>query len=124
MELQFDEKYIALRERCKHLCWQDSAKRVFTAKDLLLIDKAYQLAAKAHGNAERASGDRYISHPVAVAELLIDLGLYDRDCLMAALLHDVVEDTHYTRDDMRRMFGEGVEVKVESRKSTRLNSSH
>ena len=111
--MEFDEKYIALRERCKNLCWQDSDKRVFTAKDLLLIDKAYQLAAKAHGNTPRASGDLYISHPVAVAELLIDLGLYDRDCLMAALLHDVVEDTHYTCDDMRRMFGESVEVMVE-----------
>ena len=108
-----DDHYKELRARCKGLCWQDTSKRVFGSKDLPLIDKAYELAAQAHENAPRASGDPYISHPIAVAELLLDLGLYDRDCLMAALLHDVVEDTKYTNDDMRNLFGETVAGMVE-----------
>ena len=56
------------------------------------IEKAYHLAEQAHGGQVRQSGEPYISHPVAVAVILVGLGM-DTDCLCAALLHDVVEDT-------------------------------
>jgi GTP pyrophosphokinase len=111
MEIQ--ECYAALRERCKALNWQDSSKRVFSAKDLHRIDEAFQLAAQAHGAATRANGEPYITHPIAVSQLLLDLGLYDRDCIMAALLHDVVEDTAYTLEDMEALFDETVACMVD-----------
>ncbi|MDR0532068.1 MAG: bifunctional (p)ppGpp synthetase/guanosine-3',5'-bis(diphosphate) 3'-pyrophosphohydrolase [Oscillospiraceae bacterium] len=108
MNQQAQERYEALRERCKALNWQDSSRKVFNGKDLHLIDKAFRVAEEAHSGAERQSGEPYIFHPIAVAELLVDLGLYDRDCLAAALLHDVVEDTDLTDERVREMFGDHV----------------
>ena len=60
-----------------------------------LIQKAYILSKTAHGNQKRHSGDPYFSHPLAVAEILIDLKL-DQQSIITALLHDVVEDTEVT----------------------------
>ena len=61
------------------------------------IEKAYQLAKAAHKDQRRRSGEPYIMHPVAVAKILFDMGM-DNECIMAALLHDVVEDTEYSLD--------------------------
>lgn len=59
------------------------------------IEKAYEMAAAAHAGQTRLSGESYVSHPVAVACLVVDLGL-DTDSVVAALLHDSVEDTETT----------------------------
>ncbi len=75
------------------------------ARDMLL--RAYDFAKEAHSNQKRASGEPYFIHPCAVAEILIELGL-DADTIAAALLHDVIEDTPVTAEDVRREFGEGV----------------
>ena len=72
--------------------------------DLEKIEAAYRMAAHAHEGQTRLSGESYISHPVAVACLLVELGL-DTDSIVAALLHDTVEDTDTSLDDIRRAFG-------------------
>ena len=75
--------------------------------DEALIQKAYILAKTSHGNQKRHSGDPYFSHPLAVAEILIDLKL-DQSSIIAALLHDVVEDTEITLEDIEKTFGEEI----------------
>ncbi len=69
-----------------------------------LVQKAYDLAEKMHGDQRRASGIPYILHPTTVACILCELGM-DSECLAAALLHDVVEDTPITLQEVTKMFG-------------------
>jgi RelA/SpoT family (p)ppGpp synthetase len=76
------------------------------------IQAAYVLARDAHDGQTRSSGDPYITHPVAVAGILADMHL-DYETLMAALLHDVIEDTHYGKEDLSLAFGETVAELVE-----------
>lgn len=75
--------------------------------DLELIDKAYNLALDAHGNQRRISGIPYILHPTSVACILVELGM-DTQSIVAALLHDVVEDTSYTVSDIEKIFGKEI----------------
>lgn len=72
-----------------------------------LIQKAYILSKTAHGNQKRHSGDPYFLHPLAVAQILIDLKL-DQESIITALLHDVVEDTDVTLEEIAKDFGEDV----------------
>jgi guanosine-3',5'-bis(diphosphate) 3'-pyrophosphohydrolase len=76
-------------------------------KDASLIDAAFEFASEAHLGQKRATGEPYIIHPVAAAEILIDLEL-DEETIAAALLHDVVEDTDVTLDELRERFGPGI----------------
>src|SRR3954468_13077557 len=73
----------------------------------LRISRAYGLAADAHREQVRKSGESYIQHPLAVAQIVADLGL-DDITIVAALLHDAVEDTHITLDDVTAEFGPDV----------------
>ena len=75
--------------------------------DLRLVQRAYEVAEQAHGQQKRRSGDPYITHPLAVTTLLAELGM-DTTTLVAALLHDTVEDTPYTLDGVRTEFGQDV----------------
>ncbi len=75
--------------------------------DLKLLHRAYEVAEKAHSGQFRRSGDPYITHPLAVATILADLGM-DTTTLVAALLHDTVEDTPYTLKDATADFGDEV----------------
>lgn len=77
-----------------------------------VVRRAYDLAALAHEDAKRLSGEPYITHPLAVAESVKDWGL-DDDSVAAALLHDVAEDTAVTLEDIRREFGEEIVFLVE-----------
>jgi GTP diphosphokinase / guanosine-3',5'-bis(diphosphate) 3'-diphosphatase len=72
--------------------------------DEALLNRAYVYAMKAHGTQKRASGDPYFSHPLEVAAILTDLKLDDAT-IAAALLHDTIEDTDTTRDQIDRLFG-------------------
>ena len=72
--------------------------------DLSKIISAYELAEKSHTGQTRDSGEPYITHPVAVAFILLELGM-DTDTICAALLHDVVEDTEVTLEELKKMFG-------------------
>ncbi len=75
--------------------------------EIALMEKAYSMASKAHAGQIRFSGEPYIMHPVAVARILFDLGM-DHESLIAALLHDVVEDTDITLQDIEDTFGKDV----------------
>src|SRR5687768_6942081 len=76
-------------------------------KDIEQIEQAYQVARAAHAGQYRASGEPYITHPLAVAKILAEWHL-DAQALMAALLHDVVEDTATTKAEISRTFGKPV----------------
>ncbi|HHW99174.1 MAG TPA: bifunctional (p)ppGpp synthetase/guanosine-3',5'-bis(diphosphate) 3'-pyrophosphohydrolase [Firmicutes bacterium] len=75
--------------------------------DFLRIEQAYLYAARAHAGQLRASGEDYIIHPLGVAVILAEIGL-DTDTIVAALLHDVVEDTDATLEEIEKMFGSTV----------------
>jgi guanosine-3',5'-bis(diphosphate) 3'-pyrophosphohydrolase len=77
-----------------------------------LIEKAYTLSDKMHEGQKRLSGEPYIIHPLNVAGILDELGLDER-VIAAGLLHDVVEDTSYTKGDMIHDFGEEIANLVE-----------
>ena len=79
----------------------------YTGKSREMILRAYDYAKEAHRNQKRASGEPYFIHPCAVAQILAELGL-DAETVAAALLHDVIEDTPATEEDIRREFGEEV----------------
>ncbi|MEO6927294.1 MAG: HD domain-containing protein, partial [Rhodanobacter sp.] len=72
-----------------------------------LVLRAYEVGAKAHAGQERKSGEPYITHPVAVAGILAELGL-DAETVIAAILHDTLEDTELTREVLAAEFGEVV----------------
>lgn len=80
--------------------------------DYKKIEKAYNLARDAHKNQRRRSGEPYIMHPVAVAKILFSFGM-DNECIIGALLHDVVEDTEYNIDYIKREFGDEVALLVD-----------
>ena len=80
--------------------------------DVLLLERAYRVAESAHEGQLRKSGDPYITHPVAVATILAELGLTP-PTLAAALLHDTVEDTSYTLEQLRRDFGDEIAAMVD-----------
>lgn len=84
----------------------------FSEPDIQKITNAYKLADLAHSGQKRRSGEPYIIHPVAVAQILADMGM-DADSVCAALLHDVVEDTEYTSEQIKQMFGETIEHLVD-----------
>lgn len=79
----------------------------FPNADLALIRKAYDFSEKAHSGQSRRSGEAYISHPLSVAGILADLRL-DLDTIVTGLLHDTVEDTQTTLEDIRREFGDAI----------------
>ncbi len=92
--------------------------------ELAIIDKAFQTANSRHDGQLRRSGEPYIIHPIAVANILVDLGM-DWQSLVAALLHDVVEDTDYTIDELTDEFGEEVAILVDGvTKLGRVNLSN
>ncbi|MGO4300379.1 RelA/SpoT family protein [Leifsonia sp. RAF41] len=80
--------------------------------DLSLIERAYTVAERAHRGQKRRSGEPYITHPVAVAQIIADLGIGAKT-IAAALLHDTVEDTEYTLDELRDQFGDEIAMLVD-----------
>ncbi|MGJ6964921.1 RelA/SpoT family protein [Streptosporangium sp. G11] len=80
--------------------------------DLRLIERSYDVAAYHHRDQKRKSGDPYITHPLAVATILAELGT-DDETLCAALLHDTVEDTAYGLDELRSDFGDNIALLVD-----------
>ncbi|MCD7796559.1 MAG: bifunctional (p)ppGpp synthetase/guanosine-3',5'-bis(diphosphate) 3'-pyrophosphohydrolase [Clostridiales bacterium] len=98
----YDDGFADFFEKIKSNSQYDSEK----------IKSAYDLAHDAHKNQRRRSGEPYIMHPVAVAKILFQLGM-DNECIISALLHDVVEDTQYTIDDIKERFGAEVALLVD-----------
>ena len=89
-----------------------SAKASHPKLDFAIVERAYQVAEKAHQGQTRKSGDPYITHPVAVAQLLADLGIGPAG-LAAALLHDTVEDTDYSLAQLKNDFGDEIAMLVD-----------
>ncbi|MCD5467272.1 bifunctional (p)ppGpp synthetase/guanosine-3',5'-bis(diphosphate) 3'-pyrophosphohydrolase [Lactobacillus delbrueckii subsp. bulgaricus] len=95
-----------------------ACKKYITADQLAFVESAYQFAARAHEGQTRASGQPYIVHPTQVAGTLANLGL-DPDTVAAGFLHDTVEDTSVTNDDIKEKFGVDVAFIVDG--VTKLN---
>ncbi|NEK65468.1 MAG: HD domain-containing protein, partial [Xanthomonas perforans] len=76
-------------------------------EQLPILRRAWEVGASAHAGQTRKSGEPYITHPVAVAGVLAELGL-DMESLIAAILHDTIEDTPLTREELASEFGEAV----------------
>lgn len=87
-------------------------KEINPSYDIELIERAYDLAGKMHQGQLRKSGEPYLIHPVAVAKILAELGMDDQ-AICAGLLHDVVEDTEYTTEQLREDFGDDIELLVD-----------
>lgn len=84
------------------------ASSYLSAEAMEMVDKAFVIADKAHAPQKRASGEPYIIHPIAVATIIAQMHL-DKESIAAALLHDTVEDTCVTPEDIKREFGDVVE---------------
>ena len=88
-----------------------SVKKYHPSTDITMIEKAYRIARDAHKDQRRKSGEPYIIHPLCVAIILADLEL-DKETIVAGLLHDVVEDTVMTSEEIRKEFSDEVELLV------------
>ena len=99
VELMYDE----LREQ---------VAEIFSDKEADIIDKAFKVACERHEGQKRRSGEPYIIHPVAVAKIVVDYGM-DYQSVAAAMLHDTVEDTDLTLEDVRKEFGADIAALVD-----------
>ncbi len=90
----------------------ERVRKYHPSDDISLIEKAYQIAAEAHKDQRRKSGEPYIIHPLCVAIILADLEM-DKETIAAGLLHDVVEDTICTKEEIEKEFGEDVALLVD-----------
>ena len=97
---------------------EESVKIYHPSEDLSLIRKAYEVALQAHGDQKRMSGEPYIIHPLCVSIILAGLEL-DKETIVSALLHDVLEDTVMSKEEMTEAFGEEVTEIVDG--VTKLN---
>ena len=101
-----EEESVAL----SHVTLEDllaEVRQYLTPHEMETIQRAFYVANQAHMGTLRRSGEPYIQHPLEVALLLADMRI-DADSIVAALLHDVVEDTDFTLDQLRRQFGDAV----------------
>ncbi len=105
-DLQIEQENIAIASEYKKLL--RISYRMLSKEDKKLIRQAFEVAVDAHKEQRRKSGEAYIFHPIAVAKIVAsEIGM-DATSIAAALLHDVVEDTTYTSEDIEKMFGETV----------------
>src|SRR5207244_12317372 len=100
------DEFLALPQMTlEHLL--EETRQYLSPSEMERIQRAYEVANQAHRGVVRRSGDPYIQHPLEVALLLADMRI-DADGIVAALLHDVVEDTVCSLDDLRAQFGNAV----------------
>ena len=110
-EFDFQDYEVIARDYADLL--EASRKRCTDTQEIEIIQKAFEFANEAHKGVRRRSGEPYILHPIAVAKIVVsNIGLGYKS-IVAALLHDVVEDTDYTVDDIRSLFGDKVATLVE-----------
>ena len=110
---EFTKKDYEVIDRDWALLRASAAKRCTKPEELEIVEKAFHFANDAHRNVRRRSGEPYMLHPIAVAQIVVDdIGLGCRS-IAAALLHDVVEDTDYTVEDLRSRFGDVIATRVD-----------
>lgn len=109
-ELSKPESFTEPEELYKELV--EAIKKYHPSTDITLIEKAYKIATEAHGDQVRKSGEPYIIHPLCVAIILAELEL-DKETIIAGLLHDVVEDTKITKEEIATEFNEEVALLVD-----------
>ena len=110
----FEQHYLSL---------QQTLKQYMPDLDMTVIDRAVEYAQEKHKEQKRKDGSPYIIHPLAVAEIVVEMGL-DTDAILGALLHDVIEDTDTSHDEIAKQFGEVTAELVEGvTKLTRANFS-
>jgi GTP pyrophosphokinase len=100
---QVDKLYAALKQEIT---------KYHPTKDFSMLERAFKIAREAHGDQKRKSGEPYIIHPLCVATILAELEL-DMESIVAGLLHDVVEDTHYSIEEISQMFNPDVALLVD-----------
>ncbi len=100
--IPYEELYRQLIEKIKS----------YYKKDISMVEEAYNLAKEAHGEQKRKSGEPYIIHPISVALILADMEM-DMESITAGLLHDVVEDTRYSENNIKTMFSPEVALLVD-----------
>ena len=96
-------------------CYRELVRKIDDAHmllDLGRIRAAFELAARAHADQKRKDGSPYVTHAVAAAEIIVEMGM-DEDSIVAALLHDVIEDTSVTHEEIQKQFGPSVADIVE-----------
>ena len=103
-------KLFQIQSQISHLC--SVLEGYLSKEEVGLVKKAHRIADRAHSGQFRKSGEPYISHPLSVALILAELKL-DYLCIVAAILHDCIEDTSVTKDDVKNEFGEQVAHIVE-----------
>ena len=105
-------------------CYHDLVKKIednHLTLDMARLRAAFELAAQAHQGQSRKDGSPYVTHTVAAAEIIVEMGM-DEDSIVAALLHDLIEDTSITHEDIQKQFGPSVADIVEGvTKLTRVN---
>ena len=89
-----------------------SIRKYHPSDDLTMIERAYRIAKEAHKEQKRKSGEPYIIHPLCVAIILADLEL-DKETIAAGILHDIVEDTEMTEEELTAQFGQEVALLVD-----------
>ena len=105
---EFSTRDYELIEAAYAQLWASAQKRCKSEEELEVVQKAYEFANEAHKNVRRRSGEPYMLHPIAVARIVVDdIGLGYKS-ISAALLHDVVEDTDYTVENLRQLFGDKI----------------
>ena len=110
---QFNEDDFRLIEQEWKVLEESAAKRCANDQELEVVRRAFDFANNAHMNVRRRSGEPYMLHPIAVAQIVVDkIGLGYKS-ISAALLHDVVEDTDYTVEDIRDNFGDKIATLVD-----------
>ena len=95
---------------------KEQAIATFGPEDAKIIDKAFEIANAHHEGQKRSSGEPYIIHPVAVAKIVLEYGM-DCQSVAAAMLHDTVEDTDMTLEDVKKEFGAEICFFIVSRNS-------
>lgn len=111
--MQLDEKVYSV-DATPEECYESlkSAVEGFPEEDRAYIDRAYRFSCRAHEGQMRCSGQPYVVHPILVAQIVAKLGM-DKESIVAALLHDVIEDTDVNYDDVKQQFGNEVAVIVD-----------
>ena len=91
---------------------REQAAAQFNEKDVAVIERAFEIASQRHNGQKRHSGEPYIIHPVAVAKIVLDYGM-DYQSVAAAMLHDTVEDTDLTLEEVKKEFGNEIAALVD-----------